>query len=45
MIKLDLFQGWKDGSASKNQSVYYTTLMKWRMKIVWSSQQMLKKQK
>ena len=42
MIKWDLFQRCKNGSTSANQSMWYTTLTKWRLKIMWSSQQMQK---
>ena len=38
MIKWDLFQGQKDDSTSANQSVWFTTLTKWRIKIIWSCQ-------
>lgn len=34
MIKRDLFQGCKDESTSANQSTWYTTLTKWKIKIV-----------
>ena len=36
MIKWDLFQGCQDGSTSTNQSMYNTTLRKWRRKIIAS---------
>ena len=34
MIEWDLFQGCKDGSISTNQSTWYTTLTKQRLKII-----------
>ena len=37
MIKLDLFQGHKDGSVFANQSVWYATLTKRKIKITWLS--------
>lgn len=40
--KWDLIHGWKDGSVCTNQSMYGTTLKKIRIKIVCSSQKMLK---
>ena len=43
MIKWDLSQGCKDFSISANQSMWYTTLTKWRIKTIWLSQQMQKK--
>ena len=38
MIKRDLFQGSKGDSTCTNQSMWYTTLTKWRIKIIWSFQ-------
>ena len=43
MIKWDLFQGCKESLISTSQSVWYTTLTKGRIKIIWSSQETLKK--
>ena len=42
MIKWDLFQGCRAGSTSTNQSMWYITLTKWRMKILPASQWMQK---
>ena len=33
MIKWDFFQGFKDGSIPSNQSMWYTTLINWRIKL------------
>ena len=38
MIKWDLSQGCKDSSFYVNQSMWYTTLINWRIKSMWSSQ-------
>ena len=43
MIKWDLCQRYTDFSVSSNQSVWYSTLTNWRIKILWSFQQMQKK--
>ena len=43
MIKLGLFQGCKDSSIYTNQSMWYTVLANWKIKITWSSQYMQKK--
>ena len=43
MIEWDLSQGWKVSSISTNQSMWYTTLTNWIMKIILSAQQMQKK--
>ena len=36
MIKWDLLQGCRDDSTSINQSMWYTTLTKWKIKFIWS---------
>ena len=41
--QMDLSQGCKGGPIFANQWMWYTTLTKWRIKIIWSSQQMQKK--
>ena len=38
MIKLDLFQGHKDGSTYANLSMWYSTLTKGKIKIIWLPQ-------
>ena len=38
MIKLGLSQGCKDSSTYANQSMQYTILKNWKIKIIWSSQ-------
>ena len=38
MTEWDLFHGYKHGSTSANQSMWYTTLTKQKMKNIWSSQ-------
>ena len=43
MIKWDLSQGGKDSSIYANQSMWYTILTNWRIKTIWSSQQIHKK--
>ena len=42
-IKWNFFQGYKDDSTSANQSIWFTTLTKWRIKIIWSCQLKQKK--
>ena len=42
MIKLGLFQECKDSSIYANQSMWYTILTNWKIKTIWSSQQMQK---
>ena len=37
MIKLGLFQGCKDSSKDSNQSMWYTILINWKIKTIWSS--------
>ena len=39
----DLSQGCKDFSISTNQSVWYTTLTNWRIKMIWSFQEIQEK--
>ena len=43
MIKLGLFQGYKDSSIYANQSVWYTILINWKIKTIWSPEEMQKK--
>lgn len=43
MIKWDLPQGSKDSSIVTNQSLWYTTIINWRIKAMWLSQYMQKK--
>ena len=43
MVKLGLFQECKDSSIYINQSVQYPILRNWKIKPIWSSQQMQKK--
>ena len=38
MTKWGLSQGCKNGSISVNQSMWYTTLSNWRIKVIWLSQ-------
>ena len=38
MIKVGLFQECKDSSIYANQSMWYTILITWKIKVIWSSQ-------
>ena len=37
MIKLGLFQGYKDSSIYANKSMWYTILSNWKIKTIWKS--------